>query len=84
MLLIRHVAMGDMDDAGEKEVDDRLALHSLLEDGEYVRLVSEWVVERIQPTFAASFEAAGRGTATCGPGPAMPPTPSGSPTTPRP
>ena len=38
-------------EAGEKEVDDRLALHSLLEDGEYVRLVSDWMVERILPTF---------------------------------
>ena len=53
--------MGAIGDAGEKDVDDRLALHSLLEDGEYVRLVSEWVVERILPTFAASFAAAGRG-----------------------
>jgi TetR/AcrR family transcriptional regulator, transcriptional repressor of aconitase len=59
-LLIRHVAMGALCDAREKEVDDRLTLHSLLEDGEYERLVSEWVVERIQPTFTASFEAAGR------------------------
>ena len=60
MLLIRHVAMGTVCDAGEKDVDDRLTLHSLLEDGEYVRLVSEWVVERILPTFTASFEAAAR------------------------
>jgi AcrR family transcriptional regulator len=59
-LLIRHVAMGAEGDPREKEVEDRLALHSLLEDGEYVRLVSEWVVERILPTFAASFEAARR------------------------
>jgi AcrR family transcriptional regulator len=57
-LLIRHVAMGIDGDPREKEVEDRLALHSLLEDGEYVRLVSEWVVERILPTFAASFAAA--------------------------
>ncbi len=57
-LLIRHVAMGAEGDARDKEVEDRLALHSLLEDGEYVRLVSEWVVERVLPTFAASFAAA--------------------------
>ena len=57
-LLIGHVALGELCDTGEKEVDDRLALHSLLEDGEYVRLVSEWMVERIQPTFLACFEAA--------------------------
>jgi AcrR family transcriptional regulator len=59
-LLIQHVAMGALCDAREKEVDDRLTLHSLLEDGEYARLVSDWVVERIQPTFTASFAAAGR------------------------
>ena len=43
---------------GEKEVEDRLALHSLVEDGEYVRLVSDWVAERILPEFQASFAAA--------------------------
>ena len=59
-LLIGHVALGELGDPAEKEVDDRLALHSLLEDGEYVRLVSEWVVERIQPTFQACFAAAAR------------------------
>ncbi|MGD9510515.1 MAG: helix-turn-helix domain-containing protein [Geminicoccaceae bacterium] len=59
-LLIGHVALGELCDAGEKDVDDRLALHSLLEDGEYVRLVSEWVAERVQPTFLACVEAAGR------------------------
>lgn len=59
-LLIGHVALGELCDTGEKEVDDRLALHSLLEDGEYVRLVSDWIVERVQPTFLACFEAAGR------------------------
>jgi AcrR family transcriptional regulator len=58
-LLIRHVAMGVVSDIGEKDVEDRLALHSLLEDGEYVRLVSDWVVDRILPTFSASYAAAG-------------------------
>jgi AcrR family transcriptional regulator len=60
-LLIGHVALGELCDPGEKDVDNRLALHSLLEDGEYVRLVSDWIVERVQPTFLACFEAAGRG-----------------------
>ena len=59
-LMIRHVAMGAVGDIREKEVEDRLALHSLVEDGEYVRLVSDWVAERILPTFAASFAAAGQ------------------------
>ena len=57
-LLIGHVALGELCDTGAKEVDDRLALHSLLEDGGYVRLMSDWMVERIQPTFLACFEAA--------------------------
>jgi AcrR family transcriptional regulator len=59
-MLIGHVALGEQCDAGEKDVDDRLALHSLLEDGEYVRLVAEWMVERIQPTYMACFDAAAR------------------------
>ena len=59
-MLIGHVALGEQCDARVKEVDDRLALHSLLEDGEYVRLVAEWMVERIQPTYLACFAAAAR------------------------
>ena len=59
-LLIAHVALGETGDGRDKEVDERLTLHSLLEDGEYVRLVSEWVAERIQPTFRACFTAAGQ------------------------
>jgi len=59
-MLIGHVALGEQCDACEKDVDDRLALHSLLEDGEYVRLVAEWMVERIQPTYKACFDAAAR------------------------
>ena len=57
-LLIGHVALGELCDTGEKEVDDRLALHSLLEDGEYVRLVSAWVVVEILPKFALCHAAA--------------------------
>jgi AcrR family transcriptional regulator len=57
-LLIQHVALGACGDPGEKEVEERLALHSLVEDGEYVRLVSDWVVEQILPKFAACFAAA--------------------------
>ena len=36
---MRHVVLGELGDPREKEVEDRLALHSLVEDGEYVRLV---------------------------------------------
>lgn len=64
-LLIGHVALGELCDAGEKDVDNRLALHSLLEDGEYVRLVSDWIAERVQPTFLACYAAAGRAGDLC-------------------
>ena len=57
-LLIQHVALGACAEPHEKEVEERLALHSLVEDGEYVRLVSAWVVVEILPKFALCHAAA--------------------------
>ena len=57
-LLIQHVALGACGEPHEKEVEERLALHSLVEDGEYVRLVSAWVVAEILPKFTACHAAA--------------------------
>lgn len=57
-LLIQHVALGACGASHEEEIDARLALHSLVEDGEYVRLVSDWVVAEILPKFTACFAAA--------------------------
>ena len=74
---------GRVGDPREKEVEDRLALHSLVEDGEYVRLVSEWVAERILPTFDRELRGGAAGRRPAARSPAMPATPSGSPTTRR-
>ncbi len=57
-LLIRHVALGACGEPGGAGVEERLALHSLVEDGEYVRLVSDWVVAEILPKFVACHAAA--------------------------
>lgn len=57
-LLIQQVALGACGEPHEKEVEERLALHSLVEDGEYVRLVSAWVVAEILPKFTACHAAA--------------------------
>jgi TetR/AcrR family transcriptional regulator, transcriptional repressor of aconitase len=59
-LMLQHVVLGALDETCDKEVQDRLTLHSLVEDGEYVRLVSEWMVERILPKFLACHQAAAR------------------------
>ena len=59
-LMVQHVVLGASDGACDKEVQDRLTLHSLVEDGEYARLVADWMVERILPKFMACHEAAGR------------------------
>jgi AcrR family transcriptional regulator len=57
-LMVQHVALGGACDSRHKGVEDRLTLHSLVEDGEYARLVSDWVVEQILPKFVGCFEAA--------------------------
>src|SRR5882724_2698615 len=44
--------------SGEMETRHRLMVNSFLEDGEYARLVFEWVVERIYPTFEKCLRAA--------------------------
>lgn len=57
-MLVRHVARGDLCDPVDSEVRSRLLLNSFLEDGEYGRLIFDWVMERVFPKFQASFEAA--------------------------
>jgi TetR/AcrR family transcriptional regulator, transcriptional repressor of aconitase len=59
-LTVQHVVLGESGAAGDTEVEARLTLHSLVEDGEYVRLVSEWVAERILPKYLACHAAAVR------------------------
>jgi TetR/AcrR family transcriptional regulator, transcriptional repressor of aconitase len=42
----------------EKRARHRLTVASFLEDGEYARLTYDWILEHIQPAFAASLAAA--------------------------
>jgi AcrR family transcriptional regulator len=57
-LMVRHVVLGEACARGEPDVEARLALHSLVEDGEYVRLVSDWVAERVLPKYLECHNAA--------------------------
>ena len=56
--LVQHVALGALCDPIDREVKNRLVLNSFLEDGEYARLIFDWVMERVFPKFRASLEAA--------------------------
>lgn len=56
LFILRHFVTGAADPAiGARH---RLMLNSILEDGEYCRLVLEWVSENVYPEIAACFEAA--------------------------
>jgi TetR/AcrR family transcriptional regulator, transcriptional repressor of aconitase len=56
--MVRHfLALGEID-RGEIDTRLRLMLHSVLEDGDYIRELSERIFERLHPLFAASIEAA--------------------------
>lgn len=57
-LMLDHFASSSLSDPTEGETHHRLMLHSFLEDGDYARLVLQWVGERILPLFAGSLEAA--------------------------
>ena len=59
-LMVRHVVLGEACAGGEPDVEARLALHSLAEDGEYVRLVSDWIAERVLPKYLECVTAAAR------------------------
>ena len=56
---------GEPGAAEDTKVEARLALHSLVEDGEYVRLVGEWIAERILPEYLACHAAAVRAGDLC-------------------
>ncbi|RTR18675.1 TetR/AcrR family transcriptional regulator [Azospirillum griseum] len=55
--LVRHFVI-DLPDDGEERARHRLTLLSLLEDGEFMRLVYDGLRERFLPTFAAAIRAA--------------------------
>jgi TetR/AcrR family transcriptional regulator, transcriptional repressor of aconitase len=52
--MLEHFVLG----AECEDTDHRLALHSLLGDGQYLSLVHGWVTERVYPVFAACMTAA--------------------------
>jgi TetR/AcrR family transcriptional regulator, transcriptional repressor of aconitase len=56
--MVRHFLALDGNDRCEIRTKLRLILHSCLEDGEYVRELSDRIFERVHPLFAASIEAA--------------------------
>ena len=56
--MVRRFLLGGDIERCDLELRLRLALHSLLEDGEYARLGAETIADRVVPLFAASLAAA--------------------------
>lgn len=52
--------LGEDGDPVERDTRHRLLVNSFLDDGEYARLVQEWVVRHIHPPFLASMREAER------------------------
>src|ERR1700751_3470008 len=55
--MVRYFLLGGADRA-ELDIRLRLLLHSFLEDGEYARELFDTILERVNPLFVASIEAA--------------------------
>jgi AcrR family transcriptional regulator len=55
--LMRYFAV-DTPENSEKRARHRLTVASFLDDGEFARLTYDWIMEHIQPAFAASLAAA--------------------------
>src|SRR5260221_4861209 len=58
--MVYHFVLGAFGSASEREPRQRLVLNSFLEDGEFARLVFDWVATEVFPKFGASVEAAER------------------------
>ena len=58
--MVYHFVVGGFGDPAEREPRQRLVLNSFLEDGEFARLVFEWVATEVYPKFGASVAAAER------------------------
>ncbi len=58
--MVYHFVVGGFGDPSEREPRQRLVLNSFLEDGEFARLVFEWVATEVYPKFGASVAAAER------------------------
>jgi len=56
--LLGHFVLNEEEDEAEIGCRRRMVLHSLLDDGEYARLLFGWITERIFPLFQASLEMA--------------------------
>jgi AcrR family transcriptional regulator len=56
--LLGHFVLNEEEDEAEVGCRRRMVLHSLLDDGEYARLLFGWITERIFPLFRASLEVA--------------------------
>jgi AcrR family transcriptional regulator len=57
-MLLGHFVLNEDEDEEEVIVRRRMVLHSLLDDGEYARLLSGWILDTIFPLFRASLEQA--------------------------
>jgi AcrR family transcriptional regulator len=58
--MVYHVVVGAFGDPAEREPRQRLVVNSFLEDGEFARLVFDWIATEVFPKFASSIEAAER------------------------
>jgi AcrR family transcriptional regulator len=56
--MVYQFVVGAFGNADEREPRQRLVLNSFLEDGEFARLVCDWVATEVYPKFGASIEAA--------------------------
>ena len=59
-LLLGHFVLDDEEDAAELGCRRRMVLHSLLDDGEYARLLFGWITERIYPAVRRQPRGGGR------------------------
>ncbi len=57
-VMVRRFLLASGIEQADLELRQRLALHSLLEDGEYARLAAETIAERVTPLFETSLRAA--------------------------
>jgi len=67
--MFQHIVFGAFDDPGTSKIRQRLILQSLLEDGEYARVLLSRVSVQCLPIFKASLAAAGKAGDLRGPGP---------------
>lgn len=58
--MVHHLVIGMFGGASERVTRHRLVVSSFLEDGEFARLVFDWVAAEALPKFEASFVAAAR------------------------